>query len=105
MTQKEAIKRLYGITDEKLLMQIEDLRRNLMEVFDTNWSPLFVLDLLAYFMMHKKYIDLIDAIIDEKDKSIFGKRLEVFLNVLSIDDIVNMISEFTEIEPKKSRRR
>ena len=36
MTQKEAIKRLYGITDEHLLMQIEDLRRNLMEVFDTN---------------------------------------------------------------------
>ncbi len=105
MTQKEAIKRLYGITDEKLLMQIEDLRRNLMEIFDTNWSTLFVLDLLAYFMMYNKYIDLIDAIIDEKDKSIFGKRLEVFLNVLSIDDIVNMISEFTEIEPKKSRRR
>lgn len=105
MTQKEAIKRLYGITDEHLLMQIEDLRRNLMEVFDTNWSTLFVLDLLAYFMTYNKYIDLIDAIIDEKDKSIFGKRLEVFLNVLSIDDIVNMISEFTEIEPKKSRRR
>ena len=105
MTQKEAIERLYGITDEKLLMQIEDLRRNLMEIFDTNWSTLFVLDLLAYFMMYNKYIDLIDAIIDEKDKSDFSKRLEVFLNVLSIDDIVNMISEFTEIEPKKLRRR
>ena len=101
MTQKEAIKRLYGIDNEVTLNKIDELRDNINEIMDTNWSTLFVLDLLGYFMMHDNIINLINNYIAEKDKSNFSKRVDVFLSVVSSNEIIEMISKFLDIEPKR----
>ena len=104
MTQKEAIKKVYGIDDEKLLERISELHEDVVNALDNNWSTLFILDILYYIMSYNNVIDLINLNIDEKDKDNFSKRVEVFLDIIPTDEIISMVSKFLGIEPKTHRK-
>ena len=104
MTQKEAIKKVYGIDDEKLLERISELHEDVVNALDNNWSTLFILDILYYIMSYSNIIDLINLNIDEKDKDNFSKRVEVFLDIVPTSEIISMVSKFLGVETKTRRK-
>ena len=104
MTQREAIKKVYGIDDENLLERISELHEDVVEALDSNWSTLFVLDILYYIMSYNNVIDLINLNIDEKDKDNFSKRVEVFLDITPTSEIISMVSKFLGVEAKTNHK-
>lgn len=105
MTQREAIKKIYGIEDNVLLGKITDLSDIITNIVGKEWSQLFILDILANLMMYSHIIDLIDENITDEDKNNFGKRVEVLLKIVPTDRLIEMIGNIINLEPPKTNSR
>ena len=105
MTQREAIKRIYGIEDGIILGKLVRLRDAITNIVGKEWSVLFVLDILANLMMYSNVIDLIDENITDEYKNNFGKRVEVLFNIVSMDQLIEMIGNIINLEPPKTKSR